>query len=171
MDWKDAFAYNPETGDLIWKERPISSFADPARGKIWNKRFAGKVAGHNRLWKGRPWRVELHLGRLTTGAHRVVWQIIHGPIAKGMEIDHIDGNPWNNRSQNLRLCTRSQNNANRRRVRSGLKGVRLHKGRYLAGLSLNNKNISLGSYGTEQEAHEAYKAGAVKYYGEFARFE
>jgi hypothetical protein len=114
MNWHDYFTYDPETGSLTWKERPISSFADPARGKIWNGRFPGKVAGHNRLWKGRPWRVEVHLGKFTTGAHRVIWQMIHGPIPDGMHVDHIDGNPWNNLAENLRLCTRPSSSEGRR---------------------------------------------------------
>jgi len=60
----------------------------------------------------------VYIHRLLTGA------------AKGMDVDHIDGNGMNNTDSNLRVCTRSQNNMNRgndRRGRSKHKGVRYDK--------------------------------------------
>lgn len=41
--------------------------------------------------------------------HRLIWQLLNGPIPEGMEIDHINGNRSDNRIQNLRLVTRTVN--------------------------------------------------------------
>jgi len=91
------------------------------------------------------------------------------------DIDHIDGNKLNDRFSNLREATRSQNLANKKCMRKGLKGVTLHKRRtkdvWSACVQVNKKSIRLGFFGTEQEAHEAYCQAAKKYHGEFARFE
>ena len=49
-------------------------------------------------------------GKTKTGyIHRFVWEAFNGKIPDGFEIDHIDGNPANNRLSNLRLLTREEN--------------------------------------------------------------
>lgn len=93
-----------------------------------------------------------------------------------MEVDHIDGNPFNNHISNLRIATRSQNCYNQRRERvagfSGFKGVWFYKyskrKQWYAGIQVNNKKISLGYYETKEEAAKAYDNAAKKYFGEFA---
>jgi len=58
--------------------------------------------------------------------HRLAWQMDVGPIPEGMEIDHIDHDPSNNRISNLRLVTKSGNRKNRSRDsrnKSGVNGV------------------------------------------------
>ena len=109
-----------------------------------------------------------------SSVHRVV---MGNP--KGMDIDHINHNSLDNRKENLRICTRSQNCANkkvRRDSRSGYKGVCVRKGgkRFLAYIGDPNtpatqkRQIKLGTYGTAEEAALAYKKAALEMYGEFA---
>ena len=91
-------------------------------------------------------------------------------------IDHRDGNITNNRWNNLRRATASQNNANRRRPRhntSGYKGVsfRRDSGKWSATIGRDGKIIHLGIFATPQEAHEVYVKAARKLFGEFARAE
>ena len=79
-----------------------------------------------------------------------------------------------NRWENLREATRTQNNANMRvRIdnRCGLKGVSYHKvaKKWAAKVHLNGEGIYLGLFLTPQEAHDAYAAAAEKIFGEFAR--
>jgi hypothetical protein len=91
-------------------------------------------------------------------------------------IDHRDGDCTNNRWNNLRRATRSQNNANRSRPRhntSGYKGASRcrRSGKWLAHIGINGKIIFLGRFETPQEAHAAYLKAARKLFGEFARAE
>ncbi len=93
------------------------------------------------------------------------------------EIDHCNVNTLDNRVNNLREATRSQNKANRRVLktnRTGLKGVedtgRLSAAkRYRARIMVNGKTTNLGYFTTPELAHVAYAKAAVKYFGEFAR--
>lgn len=92
--------------------------------------------------------------------------------AKGVQVDHADGDGLNNRRSNIRLATSSQNMANRvadRRNKLGIKGVRLEYGRYRACISPNGKTIRLGAYDTPAEAAAAYNGAAIILWGEFAR--
>lgn len=101
--------------------------------------------------------------------------IVNAP--KGMEVDHIDGNPLNNCRSNLRLCTRTENAKNRRKSKHGkvpYKGVRHNTtdGRnrgYTARISLKGKYLDLGTYETAEEAARVYDTAARTHYGEFAR--
>ena len=93
---------------------------------------------------------------------------------KGMVVDHIDGNGLNNRRSNLRICTRPENNLNRRRnpnTATGFKGVWRDKktGKYWAHTQLKGKRIRLGAFDTAVEAAHAYDRKAIELFGEFAR--
>lgn len=110
-------------------------------------------------------------------AHRLAWTYVHGEIPDEMEVDHINGNPSDNRIENLRLATRLQNAANRKMHKnnlSGYKGVYLDSRRknvkqWRASIVVQKKKLSLGIFSSPEDAHEAYKKAAEKYFGEFAR--
>lgn len=89
-------------------------------------------------------------------------------------VDHVDGNKLDNRRQNLRVCTSSQNTFNqcvRANNTSGYKGVHWKKQNkiWVAYIHKNNQRIHLGHFGTAELAAEAYNEAAIKYHGEFAR--
>ena len=95
--------------------------------------------------------------------------ILNAP--KGVCVDHKDGNTFNNTRENLRLCSQSQNLQNRRaRQNTHLKGItfRRDRNRWRARIKYNGKELYLGYYRTQEEAHAAYLEAARKYYGEFA---
>lgn len=81
---------------------------------------------------------------------------------KGLYVDHIDGNPLNNRRSNLRIVTHQQNHFNRKRAR-GYHWDR-KKQRYKAEIRINGKLIHLGSFNIEEEARAAYLAAKEKYH-------
>ena len=96
-------------------------------------------------------------------------------VPKGMDVDHHDHNGLNNRRSNLRICTNTQNQANRRKTNnttsSKFKGVGWHSQSktWRARISLNKKDRCLGNFLTEIEAALAYNEAALKHFGEFAK--
>jgi hypothetical protein len=73
------------------------------------------------------------------------------------EVDHIDGNPWNNAISNLREVSHSTNMFNREGWGKLPKGVAQHSsGRYRSQIGLNGHVIGLGTFDTIEEAHDAY---------------
>ena len=92
---------------------------------------------------------------------------------KGQEVDHRNGNGLDNRKNNLRFCTRSQNmmNQKRRKGTSEFKGVYWHKRikKWLAQITVNYKRTHLGYFDSEIKAGKAYDTKAVELFGKFAR--
>lgn len=155
----DLFEYR-EDGNLIWK---VSS---NRKVKI------GDVAGS---WNNLGYK-RTRIENKEYGVHRLIFLYHHGYLTPGMEIDHIDGNPGNNRIDNLREATRSQNMLNGKipsNNTSGVKGVSWDKSnsKWRAVIRVKGKNTILGRYTTLEEAAEVVKEAREKYHGEYARHE
>lgn len=89
-------------------------------------------------------------------------------------IDHIDGNPLNNKKSNLRACSNSENVKNVNKYSnntSGFKGVSWHKRvqKFFAQIGNDGSKIHLGYFDSAKDAALAYNKAALKYHGEFAR--
>ena len=105
----------------------------------------------------------------TIAMHRF---LINAP--KGMLVDHIDGNPLNNRKSNLRLATAVQNQYNRwisKANTSGFRGVSKDKrtGKWRASIRIDGKKIELGLFDDLYKASEKYEEYAKVHHGEFYR--
>lgn len=94
---------------------------------------------------------------------------------QGVMVDHRNGDKLDNRRDNLRLCTNSQNQANRQTVcgKSKFKGVvwqlrRNGDGFWKAGITVGGEHLYLGCFLTDLEAARAYNEAAVSHFGEFA---
>jgi hypothetical protein len=161
---KELFDYCAETGNLIWKKSQQG-------GKVV---VGGPLGSEEILNNGYQRRITHLKGRMYR-VHRLVWLWHYGTLPK--MIDHKDNNALNNRIENLRECTVSQNNSNRRFTgnKSGYKGVcKVEKNNsisYTASIKINNRNKHLGTFKTAEEAHEAYKKAAIQRHSEFYRFE
>ena len=94
-------------------------------------------------------------------AHRIAWLYVYGKYPKN-EIDHINLIKSDNRIENLREASRSQNMQNIHNAgkssTSGFRGVDYRKcmGLYEARIQANGKRHFLGYYGSAKEAHDAY---------------
>jgi|SRR5581483_328543 len=92
----------------------------------------------------------------------------------GLDVDHKNGNPLDNRRENLRICTRSQNSYNRGPQRdntSGYKGVKWNKAnsRWSSNIGVNGKRVFLGYFLDKKDAAAAYDRAAALHHGEFAQ--
>lgn len=92
---------------------------------------------------------------------------------KGMDTDHINHLKLDNRRCNLRICTRGENQMNRRKFinnTSGYKGVSWHKatGRWQANIRKNYKLKCIGYFENVLDAAKAYDESAKSLHGEFA---
>lgn len=108
-------------------------------------------------------------GHKTIQMHRL---ILKAP--RGVVVDHANGNGIDNRRQNIRLASQSQNLANmiRKKGASGYRGVVLGYGTrrpsWRAAITVNYKYMSLGTFACPIEAARAYDAAALQHFGIFA---
>lgn len=102
--------------------------------------------------------------RVAIRSHRLVLGAKPGEI-----VDHINGNPLDNRRENLRITTSLVNNQNAKKRRDGItskfKGVHFcsASNRWKAQIQVNKKKLSLGSHKTEIEAANAYNTALDLY--------
>lgn len=101
--------------------------------------------------------------------HRVIMNCNNSKI----KIDHINRNPLDNRKNNLRFCTNSQNGQNvnkSKRNTSGFKGVyfRSDRNKWRSYITVDKKIIYLGLFNSKKEASIAYNNATLKYHKEFS---
>jgi hypothetical protein len=138
------------------------AWVGPAQG-----RRVGGVAG--RRTSTGHWDVGVGSSRF--GVHRIIWALATGSDPGEFDIDHIDGDPSNNRVANLRTCSRSQNLRNGRAGASGA----LFKGAYPSGarwrsiLRVGGRLLHLGMFCSARDAAAAYNRAVFAECGPFAR--
>lgn len=161
--------YDRSTGLFFWKSRPRSMFKDDKSFGMWNSRYAGKEAGAELTGGYKRIRIE----GSSYLAHRLAWLYTFGQFPRDC-LDHIDGDPRNNKIANLRQCSRQQNNMNMKKPitnTSGYKGVSwiAKERKWCAQIGVAKRTIFLGYFDDPAIAHAAYCKAAVSFHGEFAR--
>jgi hypothetical protein len=125
---------------------------------LWRLWSHGYVAQRRRDESGK---------RVVTLFHRVIIGAKPGEM-----VDHVNGNPLDNRRCNLRICTHAENMRNRKMAkhnRSGIKGAYRHGQKWVSEIVANGVRYRLGTFDTPQAAGAAYAEAASRLHGEFAR--
>ena len=104
---------------------------------------------------------------------RIIYFMVHGEIPQALDIDHINGNPLDNRVENLRLATRSQNNKNHKMKstnKSGVRGVCWHpeKKKWRVQIRHGGKVLHLGFFTNIDDARRAREEAELRLHGEFS---
>jgi len=138
-------------------------YHDQLLGKRWLLLRVGYCGYYDRSPDG---------SRCTIYLHRYVFSLSN-PSCDSRIIDHINGNPLDNRLSNLRAASQSQNMCNRpapKSNKSGYKGVSFHKqsGKWRATIKQNCRQFSLGLYDRKEDAANAYNQAAKIIHGDFA---
>jgi len=98
--------------------------------------------------------------------------LMQNELQTGLEVDHRNGNPLDNRRENLRVATHQQNQQNQTKVlaRSGYKGVHQAHSRtgWTAKIKVDGVSQYLGTFKTSEDAAIAYNKAAQVCFGEFA---
>lgn len=154
--------YDPESGWVTWI-KPLS-----------NRCRVGDRAGSPFYTNRNPYRrivvARRECGRITLRLelkeHHVCWFLKTGRWPE-TELDHKDRDGTNNKWENLRPATRSQqmqNSSVRRDSPVGVKGVTCYRRKYVARIRVDGKSKHLGVFDTIEAASAAYRSAALRYY-------
>jgi len=144
---KGLLSYNPDTGIFTWR----------VDRNPWH--LKGMVAGGVSTFG----HMTISVDKKRLMAHRVAWAITHGDWPK-TDIDHINGDPADNRMLNLRMVTRGHNLQNQKKAhhdsKSGLLGVEVRVGKrktyWIAKIFAEGVLHRLGAFSSAEEASAAY---------------
>lgn len=163
----ECLVYDLDTGNFLWKKRPLKHFKSYGWWNCWNRRWSGTQAGS---FDSKGYKM-ICIDKKVYRSHRLAWFITYGEWPRS-EIDHIDRNKRNNRINNLREATRSQNelNSSVTNGKSGIRGVwwNTQNRTWIARITCNYRTIYLGSFKNKNDAIATRRVAERKYYGEFA---
>lgn len=158
---KECLSYNPETGAFVWLKRPREHFKNLQVFMAWNTKYPGTVAGTTRKCPIRGDYRYVKIENVSYPLHRVAFFMVTGQQPE--TIDHINGNPMDNRFENLRSTSRYGNSTNKKiskKNTTGVVGVTWNKNanKYQAQIFVSGKNIHLGLF----ESLDAAKIARIK---------
>jgi len=148
---RNRYAYNPDTGQIV-------------HARAGNSKLNGKSAVTMR----KDGYAQVQIGRKSYRAHRLAWLLHYGIYPSGV-IDHINGNPSDNRISNLRDVSQMENTHNRTvsstRSHTGLLGVVKDRSGFQARIRAHGVQHYLGWFKTDIEAHAAYVNAKTSIHG------
>ena len=147
---KDKLKYEPTTGVISW----INSDCPRLKGE----RQAG--------FKNQRGYVKIKVDNKSYFAHRIAWYLYYGSWPN-LDIDHINGIKDDNRIENLREASKSQNLSNSR-LKTKYRGVSKANSKWRAVITHEGSKIHIGVYETQEEAYKAYVEKSKELKGEFS---
>lgn len=145
---KSKLYYNPETGIFT---------------RITTKKSNNKPSSNGYIY--------LSVNNKQYSAHRLAWLYVYGEFPTNC-IDHINRIKHDNKIENLREASYSQNSYNKEcKSKSGYKGVTWWERdkKWKAQIEIDGKNKHIGYFETPELAHKAYCTYQSQVAGEFAR--
>lgn len=157
---KSILHYEPDSGIFTWLVN------------LGKKRTQGKRAGCLRKKpRDKTAYREIRINRCSFAEHRLAFLYMTGSFSKEL-VDHVNRDGTDNRWENLRAASDSQNQANSikpTRNTSGFKGVTKSRKRWQASIGFQGRFLRIGSFDTPEQAGQAYADKAKELFGEFAR--
>lgn len=152
---KDLITYNPNTGQFY---NLVDRNSRSRKGDI-----LGSVSKYNGY-------TVLRFNNKIYRAHRLAWFFMTGSFPEN-DLDHINGDRSDNRFSNLREATRKENTRNTkyRGGASGYKGVFPSGKNWRARITVDGKQINLGTFKNISDAVNSYDLAAKLYFGDFAK--
>lgn len=149
------FDYHPD-GYLVWKINRRKVKAGDKAGKLHRSGY-----------------IIVGLDREEYAAHRLIYQMMIGPLIYGLVVDHKDAVKSNNRIDNLQQITVRENSIKDMSVlpnKTGYRGVTLDNRdvRYRATIICDGKKIELGRYTSAEVAAQRYDEAAIDFFGKYA---
>lgn len=171
MTWRYSFcklAFPVYGGCMLTQERLKNTLHyNPTSGQFTRLNRVGNIAGT----VGYQGYTAIHVNGRIYQAHRLAWLYVYGRFPTA-DLDHINDNKSDNRIENLRETTRSQNmlaTPKPRNNTSGYKGVSFDKSRnkWEAYCTISRKRKHLGRFDTAEQAHQAYKTYVLAHQPEY----
>jgi hypothetical protein len=158
--FKTRLLYSPKRGVFYWILPPPahSDLMGEEAGTVCSDRF------------GKCYHV-MQIDGVKYKRSRLAFFYITGRMPSN-QIDHINGNSLDDRWQNLREATATQNMQNQRKRKRRVSlptGVRVNKsGTFAARITVDKAQVQIGTFKTVDEASAAYQMAREKYFGQFA---
>lgn len=154
---KEALQYERETGLFRWCSTTRATKAGEVAGSI-------RVLGYRSIM----------IDGISYYAHRLAWFLEHGEWPKH-HVDHINGDRADNRIENLRDVTVSQNSHNTSKLgprnTTGFRGVAKYRDKFIAQMNIDGFAEAISMHDTPEEAAEAYKKRYIEIFGELPKNE
>lgn len=125
----------------------------------FNRVTNGKAYVHRRLPKAE--------GGKMIKLHRLIMQVVDN---SSVCVDHINGDPLDNRKENLRVCQQGENMRNYRHAwgKEGIRGIRkTPSGKFRARIRYKYKQYEIGTFDTQHDASVAYAFASSLLHGDF----
>jgi len=158
---KECFEYT--NGNFIWKERPAHHFTSIIAFNTFKAQYVGKVVKANNDTAG---YAQIRINKKAFSYHRLVWKYHTGLEPLG-QIDHINRDKFDNRIENLRDVSISENNHNKINPsdnNSGYKGVcfKKNKGKWESTFTIRGNTLFLGIFTDKEDAIKARLEAELK---------